>query len=55
MSISTVVFLKFLIVWGFIFWYTRRQSRQMKASIAELRAREAGKQGDKADSATSHG
>lgn len=41
MSISTVVFLKFLIVWGFIFWFTRRQSRQLEASIAEARAREA--------------
>ena len=41
MSISVAVFLKFLIVWGFIFWFTRRQSRQLKAAVDEAKAREA--------------
>jgi hypothetical protein len=41
MSISTVVALKFLIVWGFIFWYTRRQSQNLEKEVAEAKARQA--------------
>jgi hypothetical protein len=39
--ISTVVALKFIVLFGAIFWYTARQSRRLRAEVEAARAAEA--------------
>ena len=39
--ISTVVALKFIVLYGAIFWYTTRQSRRLRAEVDAAKAGEA--------------
>lgn len=36
--ISTVVAIKFIVLYGAIFWYTTRQSRRLRAEVEAARA-----------------
>ena len=39
--ISTVVALKFIVLFGGIFWYTTRQSKRLRAEVEAAKAAEA--------------